>query len=776
MLALRLIVQGIVQGVGFRPFIHRSAIAAKVKGYVRNVGGSEVEIFIEGPEKSVMEFLQILIKEKPPPALIEEIEIHEELPKGLKEFMILRSSTKAVKRSMIPPDFAICEYCLKEVLDERNRRFRYAFNSCAWCGPRYSMMYSAPYDRENTAMRKYPLCQDCMAEYTDVHDLRRYHAQGISCPIDGPKLWLTHRNGERIVVNDPIKEAAKLIDEGAIVAVKGLGGYHIAALATDDDVVLKLRQRKNRPTKPFAIMGLDLQTLKKIVDVRKEHEEILTSPERPIVLIPKLEGSPVSRHVSPGMDVEGVFTPYTALHYLLIMETRDRFLIMTSGNPRGKPMCTDEACAYGTLSKYVDYFLVHDREIVNRVDDSVIRFTDGEPVLLRRARGYAPKWIRLKKQLKKDVIALGAELQSAGAVGFEDKVVLTQYIGDLEEVDALQDLDKYLRYFIKNYRVNTRNAVIVVDKHPSYSSRGLGLAYAEKWGTEVMEVQHHYAHALSAAADRGILGKPFVAIVVDGVGYGDDGAIWGGEVIRVDRDLRYSRIAHLEYLPLVGDESVIRPARFLTTVLLKLMPPEEVKEVMEKTGAINGLKGGEAEITILSAAVKHGRYVETSSTGRVLDAISALLGVRLVRTYEGEPAISLEAFSRGGQPIDEIIESFTLTPTEDGCMISVSEVFRKIVENLPSDIYSKKSVAVSVQYGLGRGLGKAALKAIERWREEVEHVVISGGAAVNDYIVKGIKEALADSEVDVLLPRNVPANDGGIALGQVASVLGVFDE
>lgn len=770
--AYRLIIEGLVQGVGFRPFIHRIAHKTGVTGYVRNAGGSEVEVFIEGSSESIRKFIKAMWEEKPPPAIIEAVEIFEERPKGVKEFTILPSSKEKIKRSMIPPDFAVCEHCLREIKDPNNRRYRYAFNSCAWCGPRFSMMYRTPYDRENTSMSKYPLCPQCMQEYRDLRNVRRYHAQGISCPLDGPRLRLTDSEGEHVECEDPIEEAAKLIDEGHIVAVKGLGGYHIAALATDDEVVLRLRKRKNRPSKPFAVMGLDSRVLSKLVEINSLALKLFNSSERPIVLLPKKIDSPVSRYVSPGMDVEGVFTPYTPLHYLLLESTKDKFLIMTSGNPKGKPMCINEECAFSKLSSYVDYFLVHDRDIVNRVDDSVVRFTDGDLTLIRRGRGYAPRWLKVNVSLDKGVVAFGAELNNAGAVGFENKIVLTQYIGDVDDVETLMDLQKYIKFFIRNYGINLSKGVVVVDKHPLYLSRRLGMEIAENEGAELMEVQHHYAHALAVAADRRILGEPFLAIVMDGVGYGDDGNIWGGEVLYVHEDLTYERLAHLEYLPLVGDESVLRPARYLATSLLTRIPLEDVIQVLEESGAIKGLKGGVEEVELLSSALNAGRYVKSSSTGRALDAASALLGVCLSRTYEGEPAIKLEAFSRGGKIIYDVLDLFVPYLGEGEVLnVPVAEPLMYIAERIKSDSSTLKSLGATFQFGLGYGLASAAAEIHRKTGREFSKVVVGGGAAVNDYLVRGIRYALKGTGLEVMLPKEVPPNDGSIALGQVIASL-----
>jgi hydrogenase maturation protein HypF len=766
--AIRIVVSGLVQGVGFRPAIHRAAVYAGVKGYVKNLGGSEVEIFIEGEEAELKRFMDALSQFLPPLSIIEEVQLFSEGPRGFEKFVIEKSGYSKVKRSMIPPDIAICEHCLREVLDPRDRRYRYPFNSCAWCGPRYSMMYRVPYDRENTSMRKYLLCPECRREYEDINNIRRYHAQGISCPNDGPKLHLYTSDGEEIDSKDPIKDVAKLIDEGYIVAIKGIGGYHIASLATDDDVVLLLRKRKKRPTQPFAIMALDLNVASRLVYFAPPSSvDILTSPQRPIVLLPKREDSPVSPYVSPGMDVEGVFLPYTALHYLLLMEVKDKFLIMTSGNLHGLPMCRTEECVFTKLKHVVDYVLAHDRDIVNRVDDSVIRFTDGEAVMLRRGRGYAPAWIRVPFKLSRDVIAMGAELQTTAAVGFDDKVVLTPYAGDLDNVETIEEFDEMLEFLIRNYDILWSKAAVVVDKHPEYMSRKLAYEKCEIYGCNVMEIQHHVAHVLSTLADRGIsLENSVVGIAMDGTGYGDDGTLWGGEIIMVKPE-GYSRVGSLEHIPITSERDIIYPARLVIAILSKIFGAM----ALEVAKNIPSLSLSSIEEAVVVKNVIENRYTPSSSVGRFLDAVSALLGVCTYRSYEGEPAIRLEAIARGGKLIEEL--QYMDTIYRDVPRIDILSYIKKLIETIQSteDFRTQqervRDIAFTVQIALGKALGKIALKSIYGKRNVEQFIVIGGGAAVNSFILRGIREVLSDEDIKVLLPKKVPPNDGGIALGQV---------
>ena len=739
MKAYRIYVVGIVQGVGFRPFVKMLADRVGVRGYVKNLGGGEVEIFVEGEGADA--FVEALRRERPRAIVIEELLVEEAEPRGYKTFEILKSEERSSAPSNIPPDLAICDDCLAEVLHGDERRRLYPFNSCSFCGPRFAVLRKLPYDRENTSWSKYPMCDKCREEYSNPHigGIRRFFYQGISCRYDGPKVRLLSIDGKETVVKDPIAEAARLIDMGHIVAVKGVGGYHIFAEAQRDDVVAELRRRKKRPSQPFAVMALDLDVAKALVEVDEKAAELLTSPQRPIVLLPKREDSPVSPLVSPGLDKEGVFLPYTALQYLLLSHTRGKFAIATSGNVHGEPMCTELSCVLSKLGKVVDYVLDHDLEIAHRVDDSVVRFTRGVPVFLRRSRGYAPAWIRIPKRLRKPVVAFGADLQTAGGVAFEDKAVLTQYIGDLDSFDALQDLDRELRWFIEAYKF--KDFVLICDLNPAYNSTKLCRSWKEELGAEMYTIQHHHAHALSAAADAGI-NEPFVAIAIDGVGYGTDGMAWGGEVLFVE-GARFVRERHLTYIPMPGgDLATLRPGRMAAAyfhVALGKIPDS----LAEK------LPGGVAELAIVERELKNPK-IYTSSAGRFLDAIAVALGIAQERTYEGEPAIKLEAAARGGR----------LLPLEAEDQV---ELFAEIVERIGS--VPVRDLAYTAQYKLGSILGRWACEVAEKRGAKV--VAVSGGAAVNDIIVSAAAEEVEGCGLVLKQQRRAPPGDGGIALGQI---------
>jgi len=760
MKAYRIYVVGMVQGVGFRPFVRRMAKITNVYGYVKNLGGGEVEIHVESnDEDSISKFLKLLRERKPPPAKLERVEIHEAKPLNLKDFAILKSGREMRYASEIPQDLAVCDECLREVLDPESRWHGYPFNSCAWCGPRYSMIYNPPYDRENTSMREFPLCEDCRREYEDLWNERRYHAQGISCPRCGPRVFLLDRRLRRIDVDDPILEAAKLIDEGRIVAVKGIGGYHVACLASDDEVVLKLRRRKKRPRRPFAIMALNLEVAEKLVEVPEELRELFTGYIKPIMVLPKRSGCPVSDYVAPSLRTLGVMLAYTPLHYLLLNATGDKFLVMTSGNPHGDPMISDDA-RLGDLTKISDYILTHNRRIVHRVDDSVIRPTHRGPVILRYGRGLAPRILKLRHRLERGVMAYGGDLETNCAIGFEDKIILAPYSGDLDNPKVLREHEENLGFLARCYSLDEYEPVIAADLHPAYRSRMAAEKLASKMKLELKLVQHHYAHLASVMAEVGHdPEEPAVGIAIDGAGYGLDGAIWGGEIITWSGG-GFERRGFLEYsLMPGGDLAAIRPARMLASILSKFMEVEEVEKLFKKRGLVKGFKHGLKELRSVLRLIELDRGPKTSSAGRLLDSVSALLNICFERSYEGEPAIMLEECSWGGRllirKIDELLDD-----SGPVYRILASRIVKLLIELL--DKAPRRDLAYTAQYLLGMCLGEAA--AEEARKLGVKRIYVSGGAAVNRVILKAIEDS---SGFEVSVNRRIPPGDGGIAVGQV---------
>ncbi len=751
--AYRIHVAGIVQGVGFRPFIYRLATRHGLAGYVLNLGGSEVEIWVEGEETSLEMFLRDLREERPPAAIIDRLDIEKREPKGFTGFEIRKSGKKRTIISMIPPDFGVCDHCMREVLDPTSRWYRYPFHSCAWCGPRFTVMHGSPYDRENTSMASFPLCAECRKEYSDPENIRRFHIQGISCPRCGPQLYLLDSRGAPVRTSDPLVTAASLIDEGYIVAVRGIGGFHLAALASDEAVVEELRRRKRRGRKPFAVMALDIDVVRRIAYLGKAAEELLLSPRRPIVVLPKKAG--LAEGVAPGLNTVGVMIPYTPLHYLLLMETKDKYLVMTSGNLSGRPIARSIGDALRDLAGIADYYLVHNREIVNRADDSVVRFTEGEPILLRRSRGYAPTWIEVNGSVA-GTIAYGALLNNTGAVGVDRYIVPTQHIGDLENLETLGFLEEALGFLERNYGVDPCEAVHVSDLHPSYLSTRYAAERAARCGSEHVRVQHHVAHIAAVMAEYGI--DEAYGVAVDGVGYGTDGVIWGGEVLHVARD-GYERLGHLEELPLPGGDRATRyPARIVIGLLAEHVGVEEAVRKAVGIGLDKRLPGGTLEAR--AAAVQSLRGPpRATSMGRFLDAVSALLGVCWERSYEGEPAIRLEEAGLGGSLLEE-----RLLEREDGVVLTRSFLL-SIIEN--AERYNVRDVAYTAQYLAARRLGEIAME------NGAHKVLVAGGAAVNTIIVKALRSLFGGE--NVIIPHRLPPGDGSISVGQVyaASALGI---
>ncbi len=754
MKAQKIIILGIVQGVGFRPFIYRIAYKAGVRGYVRNLGGSEVEIHIEGVEEEIKEFHRLLRKKLPPVALIHDIRISDTDVQGYNGFEILPSLKKSVLRSIVPPDFSVCRECIDEVDDPNSRWYRYPFNSCAYCGPRYSIMQDIPYDRDKTSMVDFPLCEKCREEYEDPDNIRRFHAQGISCPECGPRVWLVDDEGKIINCKDPISEAANLINDGYILSIKGIGGFHIAALASDDEVVLELRRRKNRPEKPFAIMARDIETLDKLVYLDEEAMRLLESPRHPILLLPKKDIDYVSKYIAPGLGHLGVFLPYTPLHHILLKELDDGYAIMTSGNPPGEPMCIKNDEAIKKLRGIVDFHLLHNRRIVSRVDDSVLRFTYNRISMLRRGRGYAPYWLILSSDLKNEVIAFGAMLQNAGGIGFENKAVLTQYIGDCDDFRTLLDLKIYLRRLSKLYRVNPEKAVVAVDLHPGYPTLRLAEEWAEKYRHELIRIQHHWAHIASVMAEHGIEDE-LVGIAIDGTGYGIDGNIWGGEILLASYN-GFKRIGHIKYFPIPGgDTAAYYPFRILAGILSQFMNENELTTFIKKRRLLEKAGRKPAELHGILTQIKVGKPL-SSSLGRILDAAAVLLDIAHIRTYEGEPAMKLEAYSRRG---DIILE--TPVTYENGLWkLEVTTLFDQVIQLIEEGI-DKRVLAYNIQWSLGTAFAEIALKYAKK------SVAVSGGAAVNDILIEAIVNKCSEKGVRVLSNRDVPPGDGGIALGQI---------
>jgi hydrogenase maturation protein HypF len=700
-------VHGLVQGVGFRPFVHRLASRHGLAGFVRNVTGG-VRIEAEGPAKALEDFL-LDLRSGPPNARIDRISVEDAPPTGVGAFTIEASRADSSSPTLTP-DLATCPDCLRELCDPADRRRGYAFTTCTNCGPRLTVIESAPYDRERTTMAPFPLCAPCRAEYEDPGN-RRHHAESTACPVCGPRLSIA------------VEEAARRLLAGGILAVKGLGGYHLACDATNDAAVRELRRRKRRDEKPFAVMAADPG---RFCEVSPEEDRLLRSPAAPIVLLRRRPGAAVAESVAPGNPLLGVMLPYTPLHHLLL-EAAGRPLVLTSGNASDEPIAHRDGDARGRLSPIADAFLAHDREIRVRCDDSVARVLAGEPTLLRRSRGYAPAPLRLPFRCPRPTLALGGGLKSAFALGRDDEAVPSQHLGDLEHYEAWRSYVASIEHFERLFTFTP--GLVVHDLHPDYPST----RYALERGLPTLAVQHHHAHMAACMAENGLEGD-VIGVTFDGTGYGTDGAIWGGEFLAGGYG-GFERAAHFEYVPMPGGELAIRePWRMAAAYLAR---------------------AGERLPTRSHEIASRLQGPPTSSCGRLFDGVSALLGLRDRVSYEGQAAIELEwlaakSDASGHYPLDGL----RVAP---------------IIAGVTGDL--RRGVA---KPDIARRFHSTVVEAIRatcrRLREErgLDRVVLSGGVFMNEIVLTGSLAALGRDGFHVFRHRLIPPNDGGLCLGQLA--------
>jgi hydrogenase maturation protein HypF len=747
-------VTGIVQGVGFRPFIYRIAAKHGLHGYVRNRGDAGVEVLVEGDQKAITGFLKDLKEESPPLAQIYEV-VTSKLEGGdeYEDFTIHKSSSKAeLSGSTIPPDIAICDDCLRELRDPKDSRHDYFFITCTNCGPRFTIIEKLPYDRYNTTMREFPMCGLCLREYKDPMN-RRFHAQTVACPKCGPRVYLTDAEGEAIVCKDPARETGRLLSEGRIVAIKGYGGFHVATSTIRDTPLARLRQVKHRSQKPFAIMARDLDAIRTFAEVSEKEAYILTSHSRPIVLLNKSRDYCLSDLVAPALHNVGVVLPYTALHYMLFDEVSDPAFVMTSANPPNQPIINDNSEALRTLGATADYFLFHNRNIAQRCDDSVVRTHDEDTVFIRRSRGYAPAPIRLKENSDKCVLALGAELNNTACILNGRKAFISQHIGDVENVETRTFLEKAARHLIR--LTNSKIQTVACDLHPKFTTTRLAYELAEKNGWKLVKIQHHYAHIAGLMLEHSV--DEIVGICCDGYGYGADSEAWGGEIVLSKRGgYGFRRLAHLEKQPLVGGDLATRyPLRMVMAILYN------------KTDMNNWLvqnrhrfPHGDKEIRIIIQQLeKRLGIVQTTSCGRVLDAVSAALGVCYERTYEGEPSMKLESVAVEGRDV------LMLEPIVNSDTVYTTPMVQQVFEN--RERHSKADLAFSAHVYLAKGLARLA---IEKAKENgVATVGFSGGIACNKIITLAMRKMVEDSGLRFIVHQTVPPGDAGLSFGQAVA-------
>jgi len=756
---LKVKVTGIVQGVGFRPFIYRTAVQNGLNGCVRNRGDAGVEIILEGKEHAITKFMRDLTWKKPPLA-----QIYEVIPSKLEgrnkygEFTIDRSSKEAeLSGSVIPPDIAICNNCLGELRDPKNLRFEYFFITCTDCGPRFTIIERLPYDRENTTMQDFSMDSFCRREYRDPLK-RRFHAQTVACPRCGPTVYLTDAKGDSIKHEDPVREAGRLLSKGHILAIKGYGGFHVATSTVIDEPLTKLRMVKHRSHKPFAIMARSLEMIKTFANANKKEEELLTSYARPIVLLNKSIDYCLSDLIAPGLHNVGVMLPYTGLHYMLFDQVEDAAFVMTSANPPNQPIINDNDEALGTLGDTVDYFLFHDRKIAQRCDDSVIRTHEGNTVFLRRSRGYAPTPIMLSRKAKCCTVGLGGELNNTTCILSGNKAFLSQHIGDVENVETKAFLEAATEHLIR--LTNSKIEIAACDLHPKFATTRLAEDLAEEKGWKLVRVQHHYAHIAALMHEHDV--DEMIGVCCDGYGYGSDGEAWGGEILLCDKkSFGFRRLAHLERQPLVGGDLATRyPIRIVAGILFGKTDIENW--LLKNSGHFpHGEK--EAEI-VIQQLERSADIVKTTSCGRVLDAVSAVLGICYERTYEGEPAMKLESTAITGRDV------LRLKPSITDNILDTTQLIVKLFE--ARERYPKTDLAYSAHVYLAKGLATLATeKALEN---HVKTIGFSGGVATNIIFTAIMRKHVQAAGLRFLVHKAVPPGDGGLSFGQ--AVASAFSE
>ncbi len=710
-------IKGLVQGVGFRPFVYKLAKELSLNGTVSN-GTNGVEIITTTTKPKLDNFIKKLKSNAPPLAKIEDIKVQESQFITFKTFNIIKSFDNGIKTTLIPPDISICSECESELFNPNNRRYLYPFITCTNCGVRYSIIKTLPYDRKNTSMAKFKMCKACKAEYLNPLD-RRYHAQPIGCFECGPKLSMD------------IDKAISLLKLGKILAIKGVGGYHLVCDATNDKAVAKMREKKRRVTKPYAVMVKDLKEASKLAHINKYEKELLISKERPIVLLKSRQNSNISSLVAPNITKIGLFLPYTPLH-LILLEKLKKPLVTTSANITDEPICTTQK-SLEKLKGVYDYILNHDRKIINGCDDSVVMVVKGETIIIRRARGYAPTSVKLPIKLSKNILALGANQKNTIAIGFNKEVILSPHIGDLNSLESIEYFKKNIKTLKRIYEF--KPDIVVCDKHPNYEST----KYALKHYRHTKSIQHHYAHILAVMAEKQIKDK-VLGVAFDGTGYGDDGNLWGGEFLICDYE-SYDRVAHFDYFKLLGGAKAVKePKRVALSLLFEIYGEDTIKLNNPTTKAFS-----QVELKAYYITWQKGLNAPlSSSVGRIFDSIASLCGICQVVSYEGESGMMLEELYDS-----RICQSYPFS-FSDGKIN-----FLKMIEEISKE--RDKKVAISKFFNT---LVEIIITIYKQYKLPL---VLSGGVFQNRVLLELIIQKIPD----VIIPNNIPPNDGGIALGQI---------
>lgn len=757
----RIRVYGIVQGVGFRPTVSRHAASTGIRGTVCNCG-PYVEIFAQGSEAQVDAFLCALEYQPPKRAAILKIDSKPVEPEKIYPDFSIIESAKTKGEIFVSPDIAICDECKKEMYDPKDRRYLHPFINCTCCGPRLTILDALPYDRERTSMKEFPMCPECAAEYYSP-ETRRYDAQPVCCNNCGPEVYLL---GREETGRAAITAARQTIHDGGIIAVKGIGGFHLCCDATNQAAVELLRQRKNRPMKPFAVMMRDMETVQRECSFLPEQEEILTGHQKPILLLPRKDGGRICPSVAPENPRIGVMLPYAPVQLLLFdyddgIEMPD-CLVMTSGNVSGAPICRDDRDAETELGHLCDCILSHNRKIRIRADDTVMDFFEGKPYMIRRSRGYAPLPFLLSGTWKGQVLAMGGELKNTFCIGTDGLFYPSPYVGDLEDLRTVRALEETIGRFQTLLEVEPK--AVACDLHPKYNST----AMARELGLPVIEVQHHYAHILSCMAENDCLG-PVIGVSLDGTGYGTDGTIWGGEILRADYG-GFTRLGSIRpFRQIGGDASAREGWRIAVAMIYGLYPDRE--KAMETVEAL-GLCDEQRAKVQMTMAERNINCVMSTSAGRLFDAVSAILGIRRASTFEGEASMALEYAAERWQkshPEAQTMETEIKMDAMDGRMIlPTDEVVSEMIQERRSGA-DVEELAFRFHQRLAEQITAACIRACRE--EKIDTVALSGGCYQNKLLLELSVRGLRQAGLRVLLHSMVPPNDGGIALGQAAAAM-----
>ena len=752
-IARHLSVSGIVQGVGFRPFIFQLAHRYGLSGEVANTS-SGVTIVVEGPTAEVALFTGAIKSAAPPLAHITDISETPAEPTGRADFVIISSQREASRNTLISPDVAVCEDCLKELFDSRDRRYRYPFINCTNCGPRYTIIDDVPYDRPHTSMKHFALCETCQKEYDDPMD-RRFHAQPNACPFCGPRIAIFDGRGRPVAADDAVHAAASLLRRGEILAIKGLGGFHLAVDAANDAAVARLRHRKRREEKPFALMVAEIDSAMAIAKFSDADMALLTAVQRPIVLVEKNTGHDIAAQVAPNNRYFGIMLPYTPLHHLLLAEGFSA-LVMTSANLSEEPICIDNAEAFSRLEGIADGYLNHDRDIYLRSDDSIVRHTGGRMRFMRRSRGYVPVPVFLKRR-QPSVLACGALLKNTVCLTRDNQAFLSQHIGDLENAETLAFFELTVRHMQRILDVSPQ--LVAHDLHPDYLSTQYALGLA---GVRTVGVQHHHAHIVSAMAEHHLNG-PVIGLSFDGTGYGTDGKSWGGELMAAT-PARFTRLAHLDYTPMPGSNAAVRePWRMAVSYLQRAYGNGFADRSLPMFDTLDK----SAVETVSVMARKGFNAPQTSSLGRLFDAVAAIAGVRSRVRYEGQAAMELEMHADRS-----VTTAYDYTWTRDGDVYRILP--EPIICGVTADVLAGTPVP-RVSMTFHNTLIRLFTALCRQLKSDtgISQVVMSGGVFQNAILLAGLEQGLEKEGFAVYSPQQVPANDGGLSLGQAVAAAAI---